>query len=195
VLLLVVLAPLLALLSAACGESSAVGRGDDAGSTGYVAGSGVVSVVPAAQRGNPVEFAGPLLDGGRWDLADQRGSVVVLNVWGSWCAPCRAEAPALNAAHERTATGLETPVTFVGVNTRDTAAGARGFVEEFAVAYPTVVDTDGRRLLAFRDTLPPAAIPTTLVLDPTGRVAARVLGEVSEATLVGLVEDVAAETT
>ncbi len=170
-----------------CGSD---GRVEPADSAGFVQGSGVVTVVPPGQRDPAPDFVGPLLDGGTFDLADARGDVVVLNVWGSWCAPCRAEAPALVAVAEAT---QDDGVQFVGVNTRDTTTAAQAFEKEFDVSYPSVVDGDGRLLLAFRDTLPPAAIPSTLVIDREGRMAARVVGPISETSLADLVDEVAQE--
>ncbi len=170
-----------------CGSD---GRVEPAAQAGFVEGSGIVTIVDADDREPAPEFSGPTLDGGEFDLAEQAGNVVVLNVWGSWCAPCRAEAPALAAVANETA---DDGVVFVGVNTRDTTSAAQAFEDEFDVPYPSVVDTDGRRLLAFRDTLPPAAIPSTLVIDRDGNMAARVLGEITETSLAALVGDVAAE--
>ncbi|MFW6092175.1 MAG: TlpA family protein disulfide reductase, partial [Actinomycetota bacterium] len=118
------------------------------------------------------------------------GEIVVLNVWGSWCPPCRKEAPALQAVHEDLA---DEGVRFVGVNTRDDEVAALAFEEEFGITYPSVVDPDGRRMLAFRDTLPPNAIPTTLVIDRDGEMAARVLGEITESSLRGLLTDLIGE--
>lgn len=149
-----------------------------------------MTVIPKEDREPAPAFSGPTLDGEQFDLAEQAGDVVVLNVWGSWCAPCRAEAPALAAVAEQTA---DDGVVFIGVNTRDTTTAAQAFEDEFAVPYPSVVDTDGRLLLAFRDTLPPAAIPSTLIVDRDGDMAARVLGEITETSLRDLVTDIAAE--
>lgn len=158
----------------------------------YVAGGGVVTVVDEDQRVPAPAFSGPLLDGGDYDLADSVGSVVVLNVWGSWCAPCRAEAPDLQAVHEDTAgDGVE----FVGVNTRDSETSARAFEQEYQITYPSVFDPDGAALLAFRDTLPASAIPSTLVVDRSGRMAARVIGPVDADALSDLVRSIAAEPT
>jgi peroxiredoxin len=183
------LVALLGVALAGCADGEAVGRpAGQPADTGFVAGGGVVTVVPEAERAAAPPFAGPLLGGGSFDLAEQQGQVVVLNVWGSWCAPCRAEAPALQGAWEQT---QDDGVLFVGVNTHDTEEGAQAFVDEFGLTYDSVLDPTGRLLLGFRDTLPAAAIPSTLVVDRDGRVAARVLGEVSERTLVDLVEEVA----
>jgi thiol-disulfide isomerase/thioredoxin len=179
------------LAVAGCSDGQ-VQRSDDAAQIGYIEGSSVTTIPPGEREPAP-EFGGPLLgrDGAEFNLADARGEIVVLNVWGSWCPPCRKEAPALQAIHEELAGD---GVRFVGVNTRDyNTTDALRFEEEFGITYPSVVDTDGRRLLAFRDTLPPNAIPTTLVIDQAGNLAARVLGEVTETTLRELIGDVLAE--
>jgi thiol-disulfide isomerase/thioredoxin len=181
-----------AVLAVAGCSDGQVQRSDDAAQIGYIEGSSVTTIPPGDREPAP-EFGGPLLgqDGAEFNLADARGEIVVLNVWGSWCPPCRKEAPALQAIHEELAGD---GVRFVGVNTRDyNTTDALRFEEEFGITYPSVVDTDGRRLLAFRDTLPPNAIPTTLVIDQAGNLAARVLGEVTETTLRELIGDVLAE--
>ena len=122
--------------------------------------------------------------------ADLRGAVVVLNVWASWCSPCRAEAPHLEAVWSASQNG---GVQFVGLNTRDSDASAKGFVSSYGLTYPQLLDPDGRQQLLFRDTLPPQAIPSTLVLDKEGRVAARVLGQVTESGLLGVIEPLVQE--
>lgn len=166
-----------------------VGR-TDSGQTRYVQGSGAVTLVPADTRDPAPDFGGPLLGGGDFDLAAARGDVVVLNVWGSWCPPCRDEAPDLQAVNESfDGQGVQ----FVGVNVRDNDVDAQAFEREFGVTYPSVVDENGSRLLAFRDTLPPTSIPSTLVVDRQGRMAASVLGQITEASLRDLVSSIAAE--
>jgi thiol-disulfide isomerase/thioredoxin len=171
----------LAVLSG-CSASGAQPAGQ-----GFVAGSGTVTVLAEAERAAAPPVAGQTLDGERVALADFAGQVVVVNVWGSWCVPCRTEAPRLAAAADRLA---GEGVRFLGVNIRDSVAQARAFVRRYGLAYPSIFDPDGSTLLGFRDTLPPNAIPSTLVVDRSGRVAARVLGEVDETTLVGLARDV-----
>lgn len=157
---------------------------------GYISGDGTLTLTARAERKAAVDFSGTTLEGKRFDVADHRGEVVVVNVWGSWCPPCIAEAPALEkVARATSADGVQ----FVGVNTRDQEAAARAHQRRFGVSYPSIDDQGGRVLLAFRGTLPPTAIPSTLVLDRQGRVAARVLGEVSATTLRGVVDDVLAE--
>jgi thiol-disulfide isomerase/thioredoxin len=174
----------------ACSDGQ-VQRSDDAAQIGYLEGSSVTTIAPGEREPAP-EFGGPLLDdeSDEFDLASARGDIVVLNVWGSWCPPCRKEAPALQTVHEELA---DEGVRFVGINIRDNTTDALRYEEEFGITFPSVVDSDGRRLLAFRDTLPPNAIPTTLVIDRDGNLAARVLGEVTETTLRELIGDVLAE--
>ncbi|MFM9136199.1 MAG: TlpA family protein disulfide reductase [bacterium] len=174
------LAAVVALALAACGASSAGQSG-----TAFVAGDGSIVVLDPTQRQPAPALAGPTLEGGTWDLADHRGEVVVLNVWASWCAPCRAEAPVLQALWEEfEGQGVQ----FVGLDTRDAAAPATAFVERYGITYPNLVDTSGQLQLLFGDTLPPQAIPSTLLVDQEGRVAARVLGKVSEAGLRALID-------
>jgi thiol-disulfide isomerase/thioredoxin len=179
------------LAAAGCGDGRVTAT-DRVAEQGFVSGAGVVTVFPEAERPAAPDFSGPLLGGdGTYTLADDRGSVVVLNVWGSWCAPCRKEAPALQRLSDELAAD---GVRFVGVNTRDRSEEpALAFVSEFGVGYPNVYDPTGSALLAFRDTLPPAAIPSTLVVDRQGRMAARVVGVVDETVLADVLADLVAE--
>lgn len=109
-----------------------------------------------------------------------------MNVWASWCAPCRAEAPAL----AKVADQLQPGVAFVGLNTRDSEAPAKAFANRFKLGYPNVVDPDGTLTMLFRETLPPQAIPSTVVIDKDGRVAARALGKVTPAELRTMIDSV-----
>jgi thiol-disulfide isomerase/thioredoxin len=173
------------LLATGCAESMG-------GDEGFVAGSGTVTVLRPAERPPAPPLSGRTLDGKPLGLGDLAGSTVVLNVWGSWCAPCRDEAPDLVKAYEQL---RDEDVAFLGVNVREAGvASAKAFVRRFGVPYPSIYDSDGSELLGFRDTLPPDAIPSTLVIDERGRVAARVLGTVDTTTLVGLVHDVGSST-
>ncbi len=153
----------------------------------YIEGDGTVTQVSIGDREDPVEITGTSLDGDEIDLADYRGGVTVVNVWASWCPPCRSETPALAAA------AAEVEATFVGINIRESADTAAAFERTQEVPYPSIHDEGGETLLQFgryRPRLP----PTTLVLDRQGRVAALVSGAIpSETTLVELVEEVAAE--
>jgi thiol-disulfide isomerase/thioredoxin len=160
---------------------------------GFVGGDGSISVIAAADRVAAPALAGTTVDGKPYDIADDKGKVVVVNVWGSWCPPCRKEAPQLVQAHARlTAAKDKGPaVAFVGIDTRDPSrAAAKAYQRRFGVPYPSVYDPSGTLLLGFADSLPPSAIPSTLVIDARGRVAARVLGGITAATLADLVQQV-----
>jgi thiol-disulfide isomerase/thioredoxin len=171
--------------AALAGCSSDVGASGD---QGYVAGRGVITALPAADRKRPGEVSGETIDGEPLGLDDYAGKVVVLNVWGSWCAPCRSEAPMLADA-ARDLAGDE--VAFLGIDSRDPSEpAARAFVRRFDIPYPSIYDQSGRTLLAFRDTLAPNAIPSTVIIDRQGRVAASVLGEITRTTLYDLVDEV-----
>ncbi len=154
--------------------------------TSFVAGDGTVTTVAASSRGEPVTLSGTTLAGNQLDVATLRGEPVVLNVWGSWCAPCRKEAPGLVAAAHRLAGSAHV----VGINVRDSDAQAKAYERTFSVTYPSLVDPDGQLLLALRGAVSPSSIPSTVVLDDRGRIAARVSGPVDTSTLVGLVQDV-----
>jgi thiol-disulfide isomerase/thioredoxin len=158
------------------------------GDQGYVAGRGIITSLPVAQREKPGDVSGETLEGEQVSLADYAGQVVVVNVWGSWCPPCRAEAPMLAEAARDLA---KQDVAFLGIDSRDPSrSAAQAFVRRFDIGYPSIYDQQGRTLLAFRGTLTPNAIPSTVVIDREGRVAASVLGEISRTTLYDLVEEV-----
>ena len=158
---------------------------------GYVSGDGAVETIPEADRAEPVELRGELLDGTSWDSASARGEVVVVNVWGSWCAPCVAEAPDLQEVWARLE-AESAPVHFIGINFREDPARGAAFERKAGLTYPSLSDeaSGGVLILALQGKAP--TVPTTLVLDAEGRIAARVNGPVSASTLRGLVDDVVA---
>jgi len=127
---------------------------------------------------------GTTLGGDSLSLSRFRGHVLVMNFWGSWCTPCRAEAPTLASLARRFS---PVGVQFLGVDIRDTPASARAFQRNFAITYPSLNDPGDQVALAFRSTVPPAGIPTTLVISRSGRIAARVIGQVSYPGLRGLI--------
>lgn len=178
------LAALAVVPLAACTEAGPAGGVDD-DSIGFQAGDGSVVIIPGDERKPAPELAGDTLDGEQLSTADFAGQMLLLNVWGSWCAPCRKEAPALVEVN-----GQYPDVQFIGINTRDLdPAPAKAFVRTFEVPYPNIYDPDGSLLLGFGQ-LPPKAIPSTLIIDEEGRVAARILGEVTASTLAGVIDDV-----
>lgn len=158
--------------------------GDD---KNYIAGDGSVSAVAPAQRETVIDLAGTTLEGEPWTSAEARGEVLVINVWGSWCGPCIAEAKDLEAVYSEF-TEADEPVQFIGVNDRDSVPTALAFQEAKGVSYPSLEDDGGQTLLDLKGLA--NARPSTLVLDPEGQVAARVLGQVDDSTLRALVQDV-----
>jgi thiol-disulfide isomerase/thioredoxin len=147
-----------------------------------------VTVYPEGQRTTIPDVSGPTLDGRTWALSGQRGHVVVLNVWASWCEPCRSESPVLAGVARSTASA---GVRFVGIDEQDRLDAARAFAASAGATYPHVVDADGTLLRSLR-LVPSSGIPSTLVLDASGHVAARVIGAVDAATFEDLVRSVAA---
>jgi thiol-disulfide isomerase/thioredoxin len=134
--------------------------------------------------------SGTTVAGAHLSLAAYRGDVVVLNFWGSWCAPCRDEAPTLGSlARQLQARG----VRFVGVDIRDQPDSALAFMQTFRVGYPSISDPGGLIALEFRGTDPPSAIPSTIVIDRSGRIAARIIGAVTYDGLKALLTPIVAE--
>lgn len=154
------------------------------------AGTSPVAEIAPPERAEPVDISGVDLDGNPLSLADFRGDVVVVNVWGSWCVPCREEAPMLSAlSRELAGRG----VSFVGIDVRDNVTAAKAFESRYGITYPSFDDPQARAVLAFQGTVPVQAVPSTIVLDRQGRVAARIIGLAAESTLRTLVDTVLAE--
>jgi len=131
--------------------------------------------------------SGVTLDGRALSLADLRGHVVVLNTWASWCYPCRTELPALASVQRATA---GRGITFVGIDEQDSSSAARAFLVAHGVSYANLTDSDGQ-LLASVGLVPPAAIPSTLVVDRAGDVAARIIGAITAAELTRVLDQLA----
>jgi thiol-disulfide isomerase/thioredoxin len=173
----------------ACSTTGADEPTRGAGQQGYPGVARNLTQVPPAERQPVPTVSGPALDGhGTISTADYAGKVVVVNVWGSWCDPCRSEAPDLQAASVETRGRSQ----FVGITTKDPdPTRAEAFVRAHNISYPSIYDPDGQTLLTFAGQLPPSAIPSTLIIDRQGRMAVRVLGPVSKITLVDMINDVA----
>ncbi|WP_336209732.1 TlpA family protein disulfide reductase [Nonomuraea sp. LPB2021202275-12-8] len=158
-----------------------------AGDTRFVAGDGKMQVFAAADRKAAPAIGGPTLEDGTASLAAHKGKVVVINFWASWCGPCRAEAPVLKEVAAKTkGSGVE----FIGVDFKDRKADALAFERTEQTGYPSIFDQPGKVALAFQGTVPPAAIPSTLIIDEQGRVAARALGAVKYTDLMNAVTKV-----
>ncbi|MFJ9869303.1 TlpA family protein disulfide reductase [Streptomyces sp. NPDC101165] len=178
-----------ALTLSACGNGGTSGGG---GNTGFVTGNNGIDTVSQGKRATAPDLSGKTIDGKTLDVADYKGKVVVINVWGSWCGPCREEAKyfsKVSQAYE--GKGLQ----FVGINTRDTSTTpAVAFEKEHGISYPSLYDPTGKLMLRFKKgTLNPQLIPSTLVIDKDGKVAARALEALDDTTLLKMVEPVLAE--
>jgi peroxiredoxin len=170
-----------ALVLTGCANDPLADQYREGSGNNFIRGDGSVTEIAEADRGEPIEFEGVDENGETVSSADYAGEVLVVNFWYAGCAPCRAEAPLLEEVNaEYSADGA----SFLGVNVRDQASTAQSFAKTFGVTYPSVVDTDGALQLAFSGTIAPNAVPTTLVVDTEGRVAARILGRVTEASIL-----------
>jgi thiol-disulfide isomerase/thioredoxin len=184
--LLLGLAPFV-LASCSFGAGTAGGPGST--STSSPGDSAVVGLTTWAPGQRPAlhDLSGSTLAGRPLALAGLHGQVVVLNTWASWCYPCRTEVPALVAVARATA---GRGVTFVGMDEQDTVASARTFQSAQHMPYASLVDPDGR-LLARLGLVPADAIPSTLVVDRTGHVAARFIGPLTAASLTHVLDELA----
>lgn len=170
-------------LLAACGGSTSGSAGQD---TSYIAGNGTMTFIDSKDRGEVVKLAGTTLDGAALDISQFGGKVIVINVWASWCGPCRSEAVDLtNVAKEFAGQDVQ----FLGLNTRDGLAAAIAFNKRFNTGYPSIQDKEGTLTLAFGN-LGPAATPTTIILDKQARVAGRILGPITQGQLRSLIKAV-----
>jgi len=177
------------VMLAACARTGADEQTRSAGEVGYPTVARNLTRVPPDQRKELAAVSGPAL-GTNQTISTQeyRGKVVVINVWGSWCPPCRKEAPDLQAASVET----KNVAQFVGITSKDyDPAPAEAFVRSFQITYPSIYDPTGKVLLTFAGELPPSAIPSTMIIDRDGRLAVRVLSEVSKISLVDMINDVA----
>ncbi|MEU9997889.1 TlpA family protein disulfide reductase [Streptomyces sp. NPDC048370] len=181
-----------ALALSAC-SSDSNGKSGGGGGTNFVTNTGGISTVAKGERTAPNQIAGETLEGEKLDVADLKGKVVVLNAWGSWCGPCRAEASHFaKVANDLKGKGVE----FVGLNTRDfNKQQAITFEEDYKVPYPSLYDPAGKVILnGFpKGTLNLQAIPSTVVLDKDGKVAARALMALDEKKLRSMIEPLLAE--
>jgi thiol-disulfide isomerase/thioredoxin len=162
---------------------------NNGGNFRFVAGTPAGDVIPAGKRATAPTFSGTLLDGAAFSSTELAGSVAVINFWGSWCAPCRVESPQFQQVYAEV---RDQGVRFLGVNVKDTAQLARAFEDGFGIEFPSLDDPRGEVALAFRD-YPANAIPSTIVLDAQGRVAAVYTGAVEQDDLRAVLDSLMAE--
>jgi thiol-disulfide isomerase/thioredoxin len=167
------------LLLSGCGNN-----GSNTAQESFVAGNGATSYISIGDRIAAPELSGMTLLGTKYSLP--KNEIAVINVWASWCSPCRAEEPTLSAM------SVKYPdVNFLGILTRDNPVNAEAFVRKNKSPYPTLIDDSV--LIGFSKSLPANAIPTTIVLDKNGLVAGRISGVVTIASLTELLEKVKSE--
>lgn len=178
-----------ALTLSACGSG---GTSGGSGNTNFVAGSDGIATLGKGERQDGPKIEGKTLEGKKLSLDDYKGKVVVLNVWGSWCPPCRAEAPNFVKVAKDTE---DEGVQFVGINTRDNDKGpALAFEKDYKVPYPSLHDPMGKLMLRFpKGTLNPNYIPSTIVIDRDGKVAARSQRPLDEKKLHKMIDPLIAE--
>jgi thiol-disulfide isomerase/thioredoxin len=157
------------------------GGGTSSGQESFISGDGRITFIEKSNREAAPTLSGMTLKGVNYSYSGK--GVAVVNVWASWCAPCRAEAPTLTALSTK-----YSDVPFIGILTRDNPASAEAFERKFAIPYPTLIDD--AVLIGFRNTLPANAIPSTVVLDKNGLVEGRISGAITVASLTSLIERV-----
>ncbi|KQO09917.1 hypothetical protein ASF06_06635 [Agreia sp. Leaf244] len=168
-------------LLTACSNDSLADQYTAGDNKGYIAGDGSVLEIQEDERGEPIVFSGTGENGEPITSAGYTGDVLVVNFWYAACAPCRLEAPDLEDTYQKV---KDQGVEFLGVNVRDQAATAKEFSATFGVSYPSIIDINGDAQLSFAGDVAPNAVPTTLILDREGRVAARILGRVLEVSIL-----------
>jgi thiol-disulfide isomerase/thioredoxin len=176
--------------AAGCGGQIADNTPASNGSN-FVAGDGTATYYQPGHRTAAPAVSGTTLSGSKLSLSSYRGDVVVLNFWGSWCSPCRKEAPTLAVLSEKY---QSKGVRFVGIDIRDQASAAQAFVQNFSISYPSLNDPSDQIALDFRGTVSPAAIPSTLVIDQRDHIAGRVIGTASYGSLDSILSKVTAGT-
>ena len=176
---LVLASALLAGCSSADDPLAGFGSGSN---QNYISGDGTELELTPAERGEPIAFEGETPEGDTVSSGDLAGDVFVVNFWYAGCPPCRAEAADLEATYQEFAGD---GVQFVGVNTYDDGPTAEAFERTYGISYPSILDAQRNRVqLAFAGDVPPNAVPTTLVMDREGRVAARISGRIGAPSIL-----------
>jgi len=156
----------------------------------YVQANKKGSVIEAAKRKQAGPVAGVLLAGGDYRLSDDRGKVVVLNYFASWCPPCQTETPQFDSIYrERKSAGVQ----FVGMDVKDPSkSAAQSWIKDKGVTFPVVYDEAAKSAIQLGD-VPMAALPSTVVIDKQGRVAAVYVGAVLPKDLTSALDELTAE--
>lgn len=183
--------PLVLIALAGCSTSDPLAQQyADGSGQGYISGDGAYTEIKPNAREAAIDFTGVAASGETVTAADFAGKVYVVNFWYASCPPCRAEAPDLVALSAK-----YTDVPFLGVNIFDSVDVVKTFETKFGIEYPSIIDADKAAVqLAFAGAVAPNAVPTTLVIDREGRVAARISGIIrDQSILAGMIDTVVAE--
>jgi thiol-disulfide isomerase/thioredoxin len=179
-----------ALLLLVAGCSTSKDAVDEGTNFQFVAPGGQTTIIydPPSSRGRAPAISGPSLlhDGQTVGVSDYQGKVVVLNIWGSWCGPCRVEAPELQSLQQQTGAAV------LGIDVRDDRSAANDFVRDRSITFDSIFDPPGRTLAALSG-YPRNTVPSTIVIDPQGRVAAVFLTSIRVSELAPLVKRLQAE--
>jgi len=148
----------------------------------------VATEIAPTDRAEPLDIQGTTFEDDEFSSADHLGEVLMLNIWYASCPPCRKEAPELQKIHED-----YEELVVIGVNVRDSSGPARAFEETYGITYPSMPDLDAEIMYSLRGLVAPNAVPSTLVIDREGRVAARISGAADPSTLRSMIDAVIAE--
>jgi thiol-disulfide isomerase/thioredoxin len=173
---------------AAC---SGNGNSNNSVGNGYQDGDGAIAHYAVGDRKMVGDVVGETLQGKPLNLASYRGKVVVVDFWSNSCGPCHGEEQAFEALSKEYA---DKGVQFVGIDERDNRSYALGFERQYHVTYPSLYDRNDAYLLDFPGAAPPST-PTTIILDPTGHIAARVNGALDYTHLKTLITSALSEKT
>jgi peroxiredoxin len=176
-------------LSACSGGTNAVDQNSN-NQFRYVQANEKGSVIEAAKRKQAGPVAGSLLAGGDYRLSQDRGKVVVLNYFASWCPPCQTETPQFDSIYrERKSAGVQ----FIGMDVKDPSKGAaQSWIKDKGVTFPVVYDETAKTAIQLGD-VPMAALPSTVVIDKQGRVAAVYVGSVLPKDLTPALDELTEE--
>ena len=175
------------LLSACVTPNASI---QNSGEAGFISGDGTATFLKVEDRKSAPELIALDFNGKEIDLKNYKNKVVVLNVWGSWCGPCRKEAKELQELYVK---NKDSGVEFIGINIRDSKVSAEKFITNFEITYQNIFDRDGVKLLGFKDTLPANDSPSTVLVDKNGKVAARQLGPIERALIQGFISSLVDE--
>lgn len=175
-----------ALVLPACTSSGSSGSGKN--EFVFTSPTKLGSVISPADRKKADDFTGTLIGGGQTKLSDNAGKVVVVNFFGSWCGPCKAETPGLQALYTQV---KSKGVQLVGIDIKDDKDSAKSFLKQVGVTYPVVYDFPGKTIIKLGN--PPGSPPFSYLIDKSGKVAAVYLGALSAKDLEPVIDKLLTE--